>query len=68
MCQYIACAEERSSRAATSTIFDLGKSAQKHNRRAHNFSVVEYGYLINDALNGDIMGTFISAMVGDIYR
>jgi hypothetical protein len=33
-----------------------------------NFSVVEYGYLINGALNGDFMGAFISAMAGDTYK
>ncbi len=33
-----------------------------------NFSVVEYGYLIKGALNGDFMGTFIPAMAGDTNR
>ena len=33
-----------------------------------NYSDIEYGYLINGVLDGDLMQTFVSAMAGNAYK
>lgn len=51
-----------------STVYDMKFGYYTNFVVPDNYSVVEYGYLMNGALNGDFMGMFIRAMAGDVYR
>ena len=35
---------------------------------SENYSNIEYGYLINGVLEGDLMQTFVPAMAGNVYK